>query len=105
MDVWFFQIYGKEIRLVDWFTGIGYSMQDMHHQVLAPKAKDRGFSYDTMFLPHDAEVQSMNDHKTRSAQLRELGYKVVTLERTLIADRINEVRDNFKYCWFDNKYC
>lgn len=58
-----------------------------------------------MFLPHDAEVESMNDHKTRSAQLKELGYNVVTLEKTAISDRHDNVRDNYQNCWFDKSKC
>ncbi len=101
MDIWFFQVYWKEFRFIDWFTGIGYSIKEIHSEVL----KDRGYKYERMFLPHDAEVESMNDHKTRSAQLKELWYEVVTLERTAISDRHDNVRDNFQNCWFDKSHC
>lgn len=101
MDLWFFQIYWLEIRLIDWFTWIGYSIQDIHYDVL----KDKPYNYDTMFLPHDAEVESMNDHKTRTVQLSELWYSVHVLQKTAISDRHNFVRDNFKYCYFDTEKC
>lgn len=68
MDIWFFHVYGREIRMVDWFTGNCLSILDVHSQILAPK----GYKYDTLFLPHDAEVKSMNDGKTRANQFREL---------------------------------
>jgi len=101
MDIWFFQVYWKEFRFVDWFTWIGFSIKEIHSEVL----KDKWYNYERMFLPHDAEVESMNDHKTRSAQLKELWYEVTTLERTAISDRHDNVRDNFQNCWFDKSKC
>ena len=101
MDIWFFQVYWKEFRFVDWFTWVGFSIKEIHSEIL----RDRWYKYETMFLPHDAEVESMNDHKTRSAQLKELGYNVVTLEKTAISDRHDNVRDNYQNCWFDKSKC
>jgi hypothetical protein len=37
MDIWFFQVYGKEFRFVDWFTGIGFSIKEIHSEVLRDK--------------------------------------------------------------------
>ena len=101
MDIWFFQIYWREFRFIDWFTWIWYSIKDIHSEVL----KEKWYKYEKIFLPHDANVESMNDHKTRASQLQELWYKVHVLERTAISDRHDNVRDNFKYCFFDKSKC
>ena len=101
MDIWFFQVYWREFRFIDWFTWIGYSIKEIDSEVLKP----RGYKYTKMFLPHDANVESMNDHKTRASQLKELWYEVQVLERTAISDRHDVVRDNFQNCWFDKSNC
>lgn len=101
MDIWFFQVYWKEFRFVDWFTWIWFSIKEIDSEVLKP----RWYKYTTMYLPHDANVESMNDHKTRASQLKELWYEVKVLERTAISDRHDNVRDNFQNCWFDKANC
>lgn len=103
MDVWFFQIYGKEIRLVDWFTWVWFSIEDVHYNIL----KDKPYKYDTMFFPHDGNVQSMKDHQTRADMLEALWYKVVVLENFpgALSARRSLVRDHFWYCWFDEEKC
>jgi hypothetical protein len=103
MDIRFFQIFWKEIRLIDWFTGSWYSLQDIHYEVL----KDKPYKYWTMFLPHDAAVHSLNDWKTRQDMMRELWYTTQILENFswAIASRHSLVRDNFQFCWFDEEKC
>jgi hypothetical protein len=77
---------------------VGFSIKDVHREILMNK----NYKYDTMFLPHDASVASMNDRQTRAETLRELGYKAYVLPRVkAIRDRIDLTRDYFRYCWFD----
>ena len=112
MDLWwawwwddmtarFFQIYGRELRFVDYWEWSWFSMQDFHAEIMSQK----NYNIHTAFLPHDAEVHSQNDWKTRSQTMRELGYNVYVLQRWWVSDRIQIVRDNFKYCWFDKQRC
>jgi len=101
MTVWFFQVFGKEYRFIDYWEGTGFSMQDLHAEVLM----DKTYKWGTMFMPHDAKVHSQNDWKTREETMKELWYKVKVLERWAISDRIQAVRDNFKYCYFDKANC
>ena len=112
MDIWwawgwddmtcrFFQVFGKEIRFIDYWEGSWFSMEDLHSEVLI----DKPYNWGTLYMPHDAEVHSQNDWKTRSQTMRDLGYKVHVLTRGWISERIQEVRDNFKYCYFDKVNC
>ena len=103
MVVWFFQVFGKEIRWVDYWDWSWFSMQDLHSEILI----DKPYKYHTVFMPHDAEVHSQNDWKTRSQTMRDLGYKVevLTSKPWAVSERIQDVRDNFKYCWFDKQRC
>lgn len=101
MVVWFFQIFWKEIRFIDYFCWTWFSMRDLHSEILSQKP----YKYEKIFMPFDAKVHSQNDWKTREETMKELGYKVEVLEKWGISDRIALVRDNFKYCFFDNKNC
>lgn len=101
MTVWFFQISWKEIRFIDYWDWIWYSMRDLHSEILSQKK----YKYEKVFMPHDARVHSQNDWKTREDTMKELWYNVEVLERWSISDRISLVRDNFKYCFFDKSKC
>ena len=101
MDIWFFQIYNNEFRFIDWFTGIGFSIEDIHNEIL----RNKPYNFEAMFLPFDANVASLNDKKTRAQALTELWYKVYVLAKTSKSDRRDNVRNNFKYCWFDKEKC
>lgn len=97
MVVWFYQIFWKEIRFIDYWDWVWFSIKDVHSELLVNKP----YKYKTMYLPHDAKVASMNDRQTREETLKSLWYEVKVLEKTSINDRINNARDLFKNCWFD----
>ncbi len=101
MIVRFFQMYWKEVRLIDNFEWVGFWIKDVHREVLI----DKPYRFWKMYLPHDARVASMNDRKTREEALNELWYDVEVLDRTAISDRIDITRDTFKYMFFDKENC
>jgi len=103
MTCYFFQVFGKEIRFIDYCEGSWFSMQDLHSEVLI----DKPYRWWTLYMPHDAEVHSQNDWKTRSQTMRELWYtiKVLTSRPWAVSERIQEVRNNFKNCYFDEEKC
>lgn len=101
MVVWFYQIFWKEIRIIDYFDWVWYSIKEVHTECLSKKP----YKYWIMNLPHDAQVQSMNDHKTRATALWELWYQVIVLGRTAINTRIDNTRDKFQFFWFDKSKC
>ena len=103
MTCYFFQLFGKEIRIIDYWEWSWFSMEDLHSEVLI----DKPYRFWTLYMPHDAEVHSQNDWKTRSQTMRDLWYKVhvLTSKPWAISERIQEVRNNFKYCWFDKEKC
>ena len=98
MVVWFYQLFWKEIRLIDYWQWVWYSISDVHSEVLVHK----NYRYWKMFLPHDWKVASMNDRQTREEKLKSLWYNVIVLERDKsVNDRIEVTRNLFKNCWFD----
>jgi hypothetical protein len=95
--IWFFQQFGKEVRLIDYWEGSGYSMVD----IVRVAIREKPYHYDTHFLPHDAEVHEYTTGKTRISTLREMGLRCLSLPKLSIADGINEVRNIFPRCYFD----
>jgi hypothetical protein len=100
--IWFWQKYGREIRIIDFWQWNGYSMIDIINNVV----NDKDYNYDTHFLPHDAKVHEYTTWKTRFQEAREsLRWYVTVLEKTPISDGINAVRTLFSQCYFDEVNC
>jgi len=95
--IWYFQVYGREIRVIDYWEGSGYSMLDCIAEAIRPKR----YSWGTHFLPHDAEVHEYTTGKTRILSAREAGLHARTLPKLNKADQINEARNMLGQCWFN----
>lgn len=56
--VWFFQVGGNEVRVVDYYEANG---KDIAHyaEVLRARGKERGWEYGTHWLPHDARPRTL----------------------------------------------
>ena len=96
--IWFFQIYGKEVRLIDYWQGSGYSMIEIANTIVNPRYR----LYDTHYLPHDGNVHEYSTWVTRLAIGREhLKWRVETVKMQKISEGINNVRNMFPNCYFD----
>jgi hypothetical protein len=47
---------------------------------------------DLLYLPHDANVRSLNDKKTRATAFKEEGFRVKVVKRSSLIDGIDRVR-------------
>jgi len=56
-----------------------------------------------IYLPHDAEVRSMNDKKTRTTAFREQGFRVKVVKRSGLLDGIDRVRQYIPRMGIDTK--
>ncbi|MGD9724391.1 MAG: hypothetical protein AB7U76_24395 [Pirellulales bacterium] len=94
--IWFFQMVGLEIRIIDYyeFNGVGL---DHYADVLEKK----GYGYGKHYLPHDVEVVELGTGKSRASVLRGLGVRPTTVPRTAKADQIAAGRQTLKRCVFD----
>ena len=97
--IWFFQIYNNEIRLIDNFEGNGMSMVQIINYEVTPKP----YKYGRHFLPHDAEVHEYTTGTTRLSTALSMLKNVEVVERSGISDGINQVRQIFPRCWFDEE--
>ncbi len=57
--IWLFQICGREFHWIDYIEGRGKSLSH-YADLLAIKAKARGFGYRAHLLPHDIEVRELS---------------------------------------------
>lgn len=96
MTIWFWQMVGKEIRVIDYYEASGYGL-DHYAKVL----QERGYLYEKHFAPHDIQVRELSSGKSRLEIARGLGISFTPLENLPIADGINAARMTLPRCWFD----
>jgi hypothetical protein len=98
--IWFFQIFGHEIRLIDFYENNG---EGLPHYIKVLKEKD--YIYDKHYAPHDIEVRELTSGKARIEVARSLGIKFTVVKQHSIEDGIDCVRSIFNRCWFDVDRC
>src|SRR5665213_3559750 len=99
--IWFYQIFGGEIRFIDYFEDSGESAP-----YYASILRSRAYNYDTLYLPHDANNESIVSDVTFAGVMRANGFKVEVLENKVsLEDGINAARMLFPQCQFDKERC
>lgn len=98
--IWFFQIYGKEIRLIDYLEGSGESLA---HWLGAIKSK--GYAYEKHLAPHDVMVHEYSSGMTRQASARKMGISLLAVKKVDLIPGIDQVRSILNRCWFDDRKC
>lgn len=96
MSIWFFQMVGREIRIIDYYEASGYGLD--HY---ARALQERGYLYDKHFAPHDIQVRELSSGKSRLEIAQSLGINFTPLENLPVADGINAARMTVPRCWFD----
>lgn len=97
--IWFLQFVGMETRLIRYLED---SQRTISHYMA--EMQKFGYVYDTLWLPHDAQNQTLAA-AGRSIEdiVRSAGYKVNIIPRVPIPDSINAARTIFPSCWFDRE--
>lgn len=98
--IWFFQVYGKEIRLIDYLEGSGESLA---HWLGVVKSKD--YVYEKHLAPHDIKVHEYSSGMTRLASARKLGFSLIPVQKVDLIPGIDQVRNILNRCWFDERKC
>lgn len=96
--IWFFQIVGSEIRVIDFYEA---NSQGLPHYADVLKAK--GYRYGDDWVPHDARVRELGTGRTRVETLQSLGRKPRLVPDHKLMDGINATRETLPLCWFDEK--
>lgn len=99
--IWFAQLVGREIRIIDYYEASGV---DLGHYVREVRGKP--YAYAGHIVPHDAQAKELGTGKSRLEVMEGLGLKGITLAANhRIEDGINAVRVTLPRCWFDGKKC
>jgi len=100
--IWFYQVYAKEIRLIDYWEWSGYGLTEIAYSIVNPRYKN----YHTHFLPHDIKVTEFGNGTTRYQTACEcLEWEIEIVPKLPISDWINAVRDMFPSCYFNEETC
>ena len=94
--IWFVQQKGSAIHLIDYFEDSGESLE-----YYASILDERGYVYDTHYLPHDANVREIGTGKSRLEIAQSLGLVTSIVPKMSIEDGINATRMTLSRCWFD----
>jgi hypothetical protein len=97
--IWFFQVYGKEIRLIDYVEG----SDSLQHWIGVVKSKP--YIYEKHLAPHDCEVHEYSTGITRLSYARKMGINFVKVKKSEIITGIDQVKNMLNRCWFDEKKC
>ena len=95
-SIWFFQVSGSEIRVVDHYENHG---QGLPHYAEILTAK--GYRYGDDWVPHDAKVRELGTGRTRVETLSGLGRKPRLVPDHKLMDGINAARQTLPLVWFD----
>lgn len=100
--IWFAQLAGRELRIVDFYEAAGVGM-DHYAKVL----REKPYTYDYHLLPHDVEVRELGSGKSRADTLAGFGIKVTAVPTYpgAVDDGIQAVRNLLPRCWFDRDRC
>lgn len=100
--IWFFQVVGNEIRVLDHYEAHG---QALPHYAQIVEAKRRGYKAGDDFVPHDAKVRELGTGRTRVETMRGLGLSPRLVPNHKVEDGINAVRETLPRCWFAEDRC
>lgn len=100
MAIWFVQTVGREIRVIDYYEAAGHGFD---HYVRA--LKDKPYTYDRHFAPHDIQVRELGSGKSRLETAASLGLNFDVTPNIGVMDGINALRMTIPRMWFDAKKC
>lgn len=99
--IWFVQQVGFEFRVLDYYENRG---QLLPHYLAV--LQQRGYVYDTHWLPHDAQNKLLGAQHTIEEQVRAANTgRVRIVPKGSVANRINAARTVFPRCFFDEERC
>ncbi len=100
MAIWFFQILGKEIRLIDHYEN---SWEWLEHYI--KMIQDKEYKYEKHFFPFDVEVKELQTWETRKKFLESRWIVVDVVPKLWREEGIDMWRRIFKNVWIDENKC
>jgi hypothetical protein len=106
--IWFFQVSGRETRVIDVLKGEGVGLEYYANAVQnrpASHGRADNWVWGNHYLPHDAEVRELGTGKSRVEVLGGYGINVTICPNIPVEDGIQAVRGLLPTCWFDKEKC
>ena len=98
--IWFWQILGGEIRVIDYYSNHGQGLPH-YCEVL----ERRGYEYGDDWVPHDARVRELGTGRTRVETLASLRRRPRLVPNHRVMDGINAARLSLSRVYFDGEKC
>jgi len=99
--IWFAQRVAMQWRILGYFED---SQEDIHFYLR--HCQSREWTYDMMYLPHDAKAKRLGQHRTIENIVRGMGFRTHVVPRiNQKVNAINAARIIFPNCWFDEVEC
>lgn len=101
--IWFYQMVGNEIRLIDYHEDAGKGIID-YAQLLEDKRQEFRYHYTGHYAPFDVEQREKFSGRSVKDQAEDIGLEFTTVARDYnVQAGIEEVRGIFPRLWFDEK--
>lgn len=101
MVIWFFQVIGGQVRVVDFIQGHAIGIPGFAKIIREQKNIVGGIDY----VPHDARVLELGTEKTRLETMKVLGLNPEILPIMGVQDGINAGSRILPRCWFRESAC
>lgn len=99
--IWFIQLVGSEIRVVDYIENAGVGLE-----YYAKEIQNRPYIYDSHNIPHDGAARELGTGRSRQETLLDFGVRTDIVPRQTVADGINAARILLqKNIWFHKSNC
>lgn len=95
--IWFAQINGDDVHLIDYYENRNITELDHYIQV----CRNKGYDYDYHILPHDIEQRHLGMGLTRTQQIEKAGFRIRRSPKLSVMEGINAVRYILSRCRFD----
>ena len=92
----FFQIYGNQIRIIDYYENNGEGL--LHYKRILV---EKQYNYAKHYAPHDIAVKELGTGKTRIETAARIGIKFEIIPKLGLQDGIECARATISRCWFD----
>jgi hypothetical protein len=102
--IWFFQVVHGEIRCLDYHSSNGQPVA-FYAGIIQSREKERGYTYGTHWLPHDARAKTLSSNRSVIEQLGDkIPLKSIKIAPNLkLQDGIQASRLALTRTWFDHK--
>ncbi len=98
--IWFYQMVGREIRLIDYEEDSGEGLT-FYFDI----CRQKPYSYNNHYAPWDIEVRELSSGRTRKQIARKHGFIFQTVDKVDVKDRIEASRSILSRCYFDEDKC